>query len=278
MSSNTADLNLVQHADINATPSHYKHLEDNELLLTSIFYTIQGEGPWGGYASTFVRTAGCSLGRKENSCRFCDTFFKYSEGKVRTFDSILDEVKEKSKGRSNLIVITGGEPMLQKNIIEFVKYVNSQGFETQFETNGLLYRDIPKTGIGPADSEDPIAFSTMKNTIVCSPKMGASDKYPELRGDVFDRADCLKFVVEKEGKFNYLPDYAFRFKKTGRPVYVSPINVYNRAVERGETPCIFTPGLYNIEVCRENYRYAGELCLEHGFILNIQKHLLLGVD
>lgn len=276
MDQQNKSLNHVQHADRDVKPGDYKHLKDNELLITSIFYTLQGEGPYGGYPSTFVRLSGCNIGSKK-ICDFCDTKFQFHLGNILTFEAILEDIQRRSEGRSNLIVITGGEPFLQKNIIAFVEFVNGRGFEVQFETNGLLFRDIPKTGQGPADLEDPIAYSTMKNTIVCSPKM-AGTTYHELRGDVFNRADCLKFVVERLGKFNYIPEYAFDFARTGRPVYVSPINVYLRDVAEGEIPNFFTPGLYNIEACRENYKYAAELCLKYGFILNIQKHLFIGQE
>lgn len=259
--------NLVQHADFNVKPSDYKHLKEDELLVTSMFYTIQGEGPFGGYTSVFLRLAGCNLGVKAGpGCEFCDTFFKFAEGTIMNYEAILAEIVERAQGKTKLVVITGGEPMLQKNIVGMVEVLNKAGFDIQFETNSLLYREIPKEAHG------------RKNHIICSPKMGGADKYPALRPDVFSRADCLKFVVEKGGKFTYIPDYAFEFAKTGKPVYISPINVYKREVARGEIPCMFTEGLYDMEACAINYKYAGELCLKYGFILNMQKHIFLALE
>ena len=259
--------NLIQHADFNVKPSDYKHLKDDELLVTSVFYTIQGEGPFAGRICVFNRLAGCSLGVKAGpGCEFCDTFFKFAEGKIMTFKELADETESKAQGKTNLVVISGGEPMLQKNVIEYTKYLNERGFDVQFETNSLLYRDIPREHAG------------RKNTIVCSPKMGGALKYPALRPDVFERADVLKFVVEKEGKFTYIPEYARTFADTGKTVYISPINVYKRAVARGEVPSFFTEGLYDLEACAVNYKYAAELCLEYGFQLNLQSHLFLGVE
>lgn len=262
--------NFRQHVDFNVKPSNYNHLKDNELLITSIFFTIQGEGPFGGFPATFIRLAGCNLGAKDSEagagCEFCDTFFKFSEGKVMNFESILNEVNDKTQNRTRLIVITGGEPLLQKNVVGLVEVLNAANYNTQFETNSLLYRNIPKDQNG------------CNNHIICSPKMGASNKYPNLRPDVFERADCLKFVVEREGKFNYIPDYAFEFARLGKPVYVSPINVYMREVRRGEVPCFFTNGLYDLTACKDNYKYAAELSMKYGFILNLQKHLFLGLE
>lgn len=259
--------NLVQHADFNVKPSDYKHLKEDELLVTSTFYTIQGEGPFAGRVVVFNRLAGCNLGIKAGpGCEFCDTFFKFAEGKIMTFKALADETELKAQGKTKLIVISGGEPMVQKNVVAYTKYLNERGFNVQFETNSLIYREIPKEHAGHT------------NHIICSPKMGGADKYPEIRPDVFDRADCLKFVTEQEGKFRDLPPYAFEFAKTGKPVYVSPINVYRREVDRGEIPCMFTEGLYDIDECRKNYQHAAKLCLEHGFILNIQTHLLVSLE
>jgi organic radical activating enzyme len=274
-----------QHVDRNVSPTEYKQFGD-KLLVTSVFHTIQGEGVWAGYVATFTRLAGCNFGAKgavtssatavtesgeiqvPDTCRFCDTFFSFAEGTPLSFDEVHDRiVKAQGATPCNRIVITGGEPMIQKNVVAFTEYLNNKGYSVQFETNGAFYLPIPAS-----------PSKTIENIIVCSPKMGAANKYSALRPDVFARADCLKFVVEREGKFNYIPDYAFEFAATGKPVYVSPINVYLREVRRGEVPCFFTEGLYDLNTCRDNYKYAAELSMKYGFILNLQKHLFLGLE
>lgn len=270
-----------QHVDRNVSPIEYKQFGD-KLLVTSVFHTIQGEGPWAGFVSSFARLAGCNFGRKASgtimtdagevqvpdTCRFCDTFFAFAEGTPLTFDEILERIiQAQGDIPCNRIVITGGEPMIQKNVVAFTEYLNNKGYSVQFETNGAFYLPIP---------ESP--SKTVENLIVCSPKMGAPTKYSELRPDVFARASCLKFVVEREGKFDYIPSYATEFAKTGKPVYVSPINVYKRAVRRGEVPNFFDQTLFDYEACETNYKYAAELCMKYGFILNLQKHLFLGLE
>lgn len=271
------DLNLVQHVDRNVGPGEYKQFGD-KLLVFSVFHTLQGEGPFGGYPACFVRFAGCNIGSKA-ICSFCDTKFQFDQGKPESYEEIYERVKKEINGRPcNLVVITGGEPFLQKNIIPFIEFLNAKGFHVQVETNGTLFQPIPKTGTGLRDAEDNAAFEIMTNTIVCSPKMQPSGKYADLRPDLFDRADVLKFVVEKTGKFDYIPDYGFEFAKTGKKVYVSPINVYNRPVRDKEVPNLFNKDLYNYELCQQNYSYAAELCVKHGFILNIQKHLLVSLE
>jgi 7-carboxy-7-deazaguanine synthase len=265
----------VQNVDRNVGPGEYKHLKEDELLITSYFYTLQGEGPYAGMTSVFVRLAGCNFGGKGVNgagCEFCDTKFFYNQGKIMSFSSILEKVNELSenKKKTDLIVITGGEPMLQANVSKFSEFLNNNGYNTQFETNGSFIRNIAREHNG------------CKNTIVCSPKMGGATSYPTLRKDVFDRADVLKFVVEEEGKFSYIPEYVWEFSKKestqGNKVYVSPINVYLRPVKDGEVPNFFDRTLFNYEECQKNYTKAAKLCLDNNFTLNIQKHLFVNIE
>ncbi|MEG7364337.1 7-carboxy-7-deazaguanine synthase QueE, partial [Pseudomonas citronellolis] len=78
---------------------------DGLLSLHSIFHTIQGEGPFCGTPSVFVRLAGCNL-----QCPACDT--DYTQGRrAASVQEILDKVQEYQS--SGLVVITGGEPFRQ---------------------------------------------------------------------------------------------------------------------------------------------------------------------
>ena len=236
----------------------YTYLKSNELRVFSIFQSFQGEGMFSGRSANFVRLAGCNLGGKGvngSGCSFCDTRFHYNEGKTMTFEEIFNKLNP----RIALIVLTGGEPMLQKNITEFCKQANNKGFVVQIETNGTLYRPIDDC-----------------NYIVVSPKV------PELRKDLFNRANVLKFVVDENFK---LPDYVFSFiedsnlkERYGRLVYISPINVYKRELNEGEIPCLFDSGLFDYETMKRNYKKTIELQKEYPFlIINAQIHLLFGV-
>ena len=59
------------------------------LKVTSIFRTIQGEGPFAGYPAVFIRLAGCNFGDKSDHCQFCfpeDTTIQTLSGKVKFKD------------------------------------------------------------------------------------------------------------------------------------------------------------------------------------------------
>jgi organic radical activating enzyme len=72
-----------------------------ELKIIEIFYTIQGEGPYSGCPSVFIRLAGCNL-----RCSWCDTDFE-SNATIVSAAAICDQVVEKAARRTNLCVITG---------------------------------------------------------------------------------------------------------------------------------------------------------------------------
>ena len=113
------------------------------------FLTLQGEGVQSGSRAVFLRFAGCNLwsgreqDRAEAQCRFCDTDFVGTDGegggKFRTADALAAHVDalwgEGREGR--LVVITGGEPMLQLDE-GLVGALHARGFRVAVESNGTL--------------------------------------------------------------------------------------------------------------------------------------------
>jgi 7-carboxy-7-deazaguanine synthase (Cx14CxxC type) len=127
------------------------------------FLTLQGEGVQSGHRAVFLRFAGCNLwsGREADRasahCNFCDTDFVGTDGegggKFTSAEELATHVaslwgmpgSEPSPGRSDpaigagdrLVVITGGEPMLQLDS-ELVEALHERGFRVAVETNGTL--------------------------------------------------------------------------------------------------------------------------------------------
>ncbi len=117
------------------------------MKVNEIFNSFQGEGIYTGVPATFLRLAGCNL-----NCDFCDTNFKqYDELPVNMVKNILIENMEKHK--TNIVVITGGEPLLQYN--EVKQLIDELKCKVQIETNGTIikiplnatYMISPKTDI-----------------------------------------------------------------------------------------------------------------------------------
>ena len=98
------------------------------MLINEIFYSLQGEGLLSGFPTIFIRTAGCNL-----RCSYCDTTYAYNEGTEMTIPEILQAI---SSYDCNTICITGGEPLLQKQIYDLLNALIKKGYSCSIETNG----------------------------------------------------------------------------------------------------------------------------------------------
>lgn len=263
---------------------------EDKLFITSLFVTLQGEGPFAGQPSVFVRFAKCNL-----SCSFCDTYFDdgdwltLDEIEVRIDNAILKYYDNEVPNwmqfndfhkRQAVLVVTGGEPMLQKNIFPFLTRMNKIFENTQIESNGTVWQEIPEETI-----------------LVCSPKCaeknGKPTQYLKPNMKVFERADCLKFVMshDQESPYSSIPDWAIENAYNIR-VYISPMNIYNKEPQRSkqlrttnneitieerseidEVISFWEEGLLNMSENQKNHEYAAKYCIKNGCKLNLQIHL-----
>src|SRR3954451_20490987 len=102
---------------------HEKTLTVNELYLS-----IQGESTWAGRPCVFVRLTFCDL-----RCSYCDTEYAFYEGQKRSLEEIVAEV---AKAECRLVEITGGEPLLQKNVLPLMTILCDSGYTVLLETSG----------------------------------------------------------------------------------------------------------------------------------------------
>lgn len=208
------------------------------LEVKKIFKTIQGEGPFVGMPAIFIRLGGCNL-----ACEFCDTDFE--NYRQLTLDKIIAEVERfrTNSAKENivgLVVITGGEPLRQSITLLCQKliYLN---FIVQIETNGTLYRPLPK-----------------EVYIVCSPKAGKNG-YSFIREDLLPYINAIKFIVAKNiSAYNNIAEVGQT--KYNIPVYIQPMDQNNELLNK------------------ENTIFAIELAHNWGYRLSIQTHKVLGIE
>ena len=105
------------------------------MLISEIFYSIQGEGELTGIPSVFVRTSGCNL-----RCAWCDTPYASwnPEGEEMSVGQIVEEV---SKYPARHCVLTGGEPMVVRNIRDLAAALRAEGLHITIETAGTVAPD-----------------------------------------------------------------------------------------------------------------------------------------
>ncbi len=102
------------------------------MLISEIFHSLQGEGELTGVPSVFVRTSGCNL-----RCNWCDTPYASwtPEGVQMRVDEIVDEVK---KHPAKHVVLTGGEPMVAKEIYGLAAALKRLGYHITIETAATI--------------------------------------------------------------------------------------------------------------------------------------------
>ncbi len=208
------------------------------LSVQSVFPTLQGEGIYAGFPAVFIRLGGCNL-----ACDFCDTEFE-SFAQEST-DSLITRVKSlavdvSGKRLRDLVVITGGEPLRQP--IEYLcEALIEMGFKVQIETNGTLFRPLPK-----------------EVDIVCSPKNTGNGYHP-IRADLMSRVDALKFIISATHPlYREVAEVGQATHHT--PVYVQPMDEYDSAKNQA------------------NVAYATMLAMKNGYRLSLQTHKLLGIE
>ena len=275
----------------------FKEAPKDSLFVTSMFFTLQGEGPYAGMPALFIRLAKCNL-----DCSFCDTFFDdgdwltYKDLEAKIYHTICDYWNAKGEvvplwaldGNGGplypniVLVMTGGEPLMQENISKFMASAVGDFKEVQVESNGIPDTDVP-AGV----------------TLVCSPKCmeknGVAVRYYTPSKTILERADCLKFVMsaDKDSPYSSVPEWAHEWKKrTGKEIYCSPMNVYNSfpqkikllRAEKGnitmaerstvdEVISFWEPGLLDLAANQANHEYTARYCMDYGFKLNLQMHL-----
>ena len=105
------------------------------MLISEIFHSIQGEGSLTGVPSVFVRTSGCNL-----RCNWCDTPYASwePEGEQLTVAEIVAEV---AKHPARHVVLTGGEPMVAKEIRALAAALKQRGLHITIETAATVAPD-----------------------------------------------------------------------------------------------------------------------------------------
>ncbi len=147
---------------------------EKTLTINEIYHSIQGESTWVGRPCVFVRMTFCDL-----RCNYCDTEYAFYEGKKQTLKQIVDAV---SAFRCPLVEITGGEPLLQKNVLPLMSILCDTGYTVLLETSGA--HDISKV--------DPRVHRIMD---LKTPGSGELDKNLLSNIDHLTLRDEVKFVM-----------------------------------------------------------------------------------
>jgi 7-carboxy-7-deazaguanine synthase len=155
------------------------------LTVSEIYLSIQGESTHVGRPCVFVRLTACNL-----RCSWCDTPYAFTGGQKLPVDEVMDRVRALGV---RLVEITGGEPLLQAEVVGLMRQLLAEEFEVLLETGGHMpIDDVP---------EDVVRIVDVK-----CPASGEAARMHWANLDRLTRRDEVKFVIQDRADFEYARD------------------------------------------------------------------------
>ena len=127
-----------------------------KLKINEIYYSIQGESSYMGKPCIFIRLTYCNL-----RCTYCDSEYTFYDGNDMTIKEVINKIK---KYPCNLVEVTGGEPLFQKECINLLQELVKNNYDVMLETSGSLStKSVPKEVINIIDFKCPSSNMKKKN-------------------------------------------------------------------------------------------------------------------
>ena len=216
------------------------------MRIAEIFHSIQGEGSLVGVPSVFVRTSGCNL-----RCAWCDTPYTswHPEGDDWTLERILAAVDAYP---ARHVVVTGGEPMIAREIVELTRGLRARGRHITIETAGTVFA--------------PVACDLMS----ISPKLANSTP----AGEWEERHERLRIQPEVVRRLMMDYDYQQKFV-VAQPEDLAEVRDLVRVFDADAAKVILMPEGIDASVLRERGVWLAEICKGEGFRFSPRLHVEL---
>jgi 7-carboxy-7-deazaguanine synthase len=175
------------------------------LTVNEIFHSIQGESTHTGRPCVFVRLTACDL-----RCSWCDTPYAFHEGERMSVDEVVEAV---DRFDCPVVEITGGEPLLQRDVYPLMERLLADGRTVLVETGG--HRSL-------ADVPDGV----IKIMDVKCPGSGEASKMDWANLSRLTPDDQVKFVIKDREDYEYAREITLRERLTDRveAVLFSPVH------------------------------------------------------
>ncbi|KGO35110.1 hypothetical protein JT06_04820 [Desulfobulbus sp. Tol-SR] len=186
-------------------------VREDRLLVSELFYSIQGESTFAGLPCVFIRLAGCNL-----RCSYCDAAYSYEEtGREVSVDSLLDFVDGYP---GTLVELTGGEPLLQPGSLLLLDRLVGRHRTVLLETNGSQpIADLPADVRVILDVKCPdsgMAASWLPDNLTAIRRRAA--RRPN--------GSEVKFVISSLRDYRFARDFVLEHDLTAHaPVLFSPV-------------------------------------------------------
>ncbi len=174
------------------------------LRVTEIFRSIQGESTHAGRPCSFVRLTGCPM-----RCVWCDSEYTFTGGEYFSLDDVLEQVRGLN---CNLVEVTGGEPLAQREAFKLIEALCDNGYEVLIETGGFV-------ATNEVDQRAKLILD------VKCPTSGEAERnhWPNLVGLRPDK-DEVKFVITNFADWEYACEIIQRYRLDQRTkaILISP--------------------------------------------------------
>jgi 7-carboxy-7-deazaguanine synthase len=214
------------------------------LKIAELFYSLQGEGSLVGVPSVFIRTSGCNL-----RCAWCDTpYTSWSpEGTDFDLDQIVDEVEAHP---TRYVVITGGEPMIQPEMVPLTERLRALGMHITIETAGTVFQ--------------PVACDLMS----ISPKLSNSTP----AGSFAEPHDRLRIQPAVLAQLMVRYEYQLKFV-VEKPADLEEIHALMETLDAPPERVILMPEGIDPARLAERAQWLAEICKEEGFRFSPRLHI-----
>jgi len=175
------------------------------MQITEIFKSIQGESTYAGLPCIFIRLTGCNL-----RCTWCDTEYSFHGGEKMDLDEVMKRVYDFG---GKLVEITGGEPLLQKEVYPLMDRLLAENYQVLLETSGE--RPIHK-----------VPREVVKIVDVKCPDSGEADTFAMTNLDALGPHDQVKFVIGTRRDYEFSRDFTREHDLGNRvsAIFFSPVH------------------------------------------------------
>jgi 7-carboxy-7-deazaguanine synthase len=178
-------------------------MKKNQLKISEVFHSIQGESTLAGFPTVFVRLTGCPL-----RCTWCDTEYAFAGGQWMEIEDIIENIKSY---KTPYVCVTGGEPLAQRRCIKLLDQLIENGFNVSLETSGAL---------SVADVNDKVT------TVMDLKAPGSGEEQKNLYENInyLDAKDQIKFVIKDRTDYHWCLDIINRYNLIDKcEVLLSPV-------------------------------------------------------
>jgi 7-carboxy-7-deazaguanine synthase len=214
------------------------------LKIAELFYSLQGEGSLVGVPSLFIRSSGCNL-----RCAWCDT--PYASWQPEGAEWSLDEIEaEVESHAARHVVITGGEPMIQAEIVPLTERLRALDRHITIETAGTVFQ--------------PVACDLMS----ISPKLANSSP----RGSFAGPHDRLRIQQDVLARLMARYEYQLKFV-VENPADLEEIRALTEALDAPRERVILMPEGIERAQLAERGQWLAEICKEEGYRFSPRLHI-----